>query len=249
MKILVPVKRVVDHSIRVRVLQDESNVDIRNVKMSMNPFDEVALEAALRLKESGHATEVIAVSIGEAVCADTLRTAIAMGADRAILLETPVKLESLGVAKLLKVLCGREHPDLVLCGKQASDSDAAQTGPMLAALLDWPQVTYVSAISAGEGKLVVEREIDGGAETVEVSEPCVLTADLRLNVPRFTTLPNILKAKKKPIETIVAADFGVDIAPKLSCIKMVEPNLNRKAEILATPAVLVKRLLDAGVLR
>ena len=198
MKILVPVKRVVDYNVKVRVKSDGSGVDLANVKMSMNPFDEIAIEEAVRLKEAGVATEVVAVSCGVGACQETLRTAMAIGADRGILVETDVDLQPLAVAKLLKALCDKEQPQVVICGKQAIDDDANQTGQMLSALMGWPQATFASKVAVGSGKATVTREIDGGLETLEIALPAVVTTDLRLNEPRYATLPNIMKAKKKP---------------------------------------------------
>ena len=216
MKILVPVKRVVDYNVKVRVKADGSGVDLANVKMSMNPFDEIAVEEAVRLKEAGIATEVIAVSCGVAACQETLRTAMAIGADRGILIETDVELQPLAVAKLLKALCDKEQPQLVICGKQAIDDDANQTGQMLAALQGWPQATFASKVVIADGKATVTREIDGGLETLAITLPAVVSTDLRLNEPRYATLPNIMKAKKKPLDTVKPADLGVDVAPRLT---------------------------------
>ncbi|CAJ0733601.1 electron transfer flavoprotein subunit beta/FixA family protein [Cupriavidus gilardii] len=223
MRILVPVKRVVDYNVKVRVKSDGTGVDIANVKMSMNPFDEIAVEEAVRLKEKGAATEVIAVSCGVAQCQETLRTAMAIGADRAILVETDVELQPLAVAKLLKALVDKEQPGLVILGKQAIDDDANQTGQMLAALADLPQATFASKVEVAGDKAKVTREIDGGLETLEVSLPAVVTTDLRLNEPRYVTLPNIMKAKKKPLETVKPADLGVDVTPRLKTLKVAEP--------------------------
>ncbi len=223
MKILVPVKRVVDYNVKVRVKADGSGVDLANVKMSMNPFDEIAVEEAVRLKEAGIATEVIAVSCGIAACQETLRTAMAIGADRGILVETDVELQPLAVAKLLKALCDKEAPQLVICGKQAIDDDANQTGQMLAALQNWPQATFASKVVIADGKATVTREIDGGLETLQISLPAVVSTDLRLNEPRYATLPNIMKAKKKPLDTVKPADLGVDVAPRLTTLKVAEP--------------------------
>ncbi len=223
MKIIVPVKRVVDYNVKVRVKSDGTGVDIANVKMSMNPFDEIAVEEAVRLKEKGAATEVIAVSCGVAQCQETLRTAMAIGADRAILVETDVELQPLAVAKLLKALVDKEQPGLIILGKQAIDDDANQTGQMLAALADLPQATFASKVEVAGDKAKVTREIDGGLETLEVSLPAVVTTDLRLNEPRYVTLPNIRKAKKKPLETVKPADLGVDVAPRLKTLKVAEP--------------------------
>ncbi|MGZ3185042.1 MAG: electron transfer flavoprotein subunit beta/FixA family protein, partial [Telluria sp.] len=219
MKVLVPVKRVVDYNVKVRVKSDGSGVDIANVKMSMNPFDEIALEEAMRLKEAGKVTEVVAVSVGVAQCQETLRTGMAIGADRGILVETSVETEPLAVAKVLKALVDKEQPQLVILGKQAIDDDSNQTGQMLAALLGWPQATFASKVVLDDGKVTVTREVDGGLETVALSLPAVITTDLRLNEPRYVTLPNIMKAKKKPIETIKPEDLGVDVTPRLKTLK------------------------------
>ena len=223
MKILVSVKRVVDYNVKVRVKSDGTGVDIANVKMSMNPFDEIAVEEAVRLKEKGVANEVIAVSCGVAQCQETLRTAMAIGADRAILVETDVELQPLAVAKLLKALVDKEQPGLIILGKQAIDDDANQTGQMLAALADLPQATFASKVEVAGDKAKVTREIDGGLETLEVSLPAVVTTDLRLNEPRYVTLPNIMKAKKKPLETVKPEELGVDVTPRLKTIKVAEP--------------------------
>jgi electron transfer flavoprotein beta subunit len=242
MKILVPVKRVVDYNVKIRVKADSTGVDLANVKMSMNPFDEIAVEEALKLKEAGKATEVVAVSIGTASCQETLRTALAMGADRAILVETDAELQPLAVAKLLKAVVAKESPQLVIAGKQAIDDDANQVGQMLAALLDWAQVTFASKVVADGGKLTVTREIDGGLETVEVALPAVLTADLRLNTPRYATLPNIMKAKKKPLDTLKPADLGVDVSPRLKTLKVVEPPKRKGGVMVKDVAELVAKL-------
>jgi electron transfer flavoprotein beta subunit len=223
MKILVPVKRVIDYNVKVRVKSDGSGVDLANVKMSMNPFDEIAVEEAVRLKEKGAATEVIAVSCGVAQCQETLRTAMAIGADRAIHVETDVELQPLAVAKLLKALVDKENPGLVILGKQAIDDDANQTGQMLAALANLPQGTFASKVVVADGKVDVTREVDGGLETVRLTLPAVITTDLRLNEPRYVTLPNIMKAKKKPLETIKPEALGVDAKPRLETLKVVEP--------------------------
>jgi len=230
MKILVTVKRVVDYNVKVRVKADGSDVDIDNVKMSVNPFDENAIEEALRLKEQGKATEVVAVSFGSAANQDVLRHALAMGADRAILVESPATLQQLGVAKLLKALVAREQPDLVILGKQAIDDDAGQTGQMLAALLDYPQATFISEIKVEGNEISVTREVDGGTEDLALTLPAVVTADLRLNEPRFVKLPNLMMARKKPIENISADSFGVDTAPRLKLLGASEPPA-RKAGI------------------
>ena len=231
MKIIVPVKRVVDFNVKVRVKADQTGVELANVKMSMNPFDEIALEEALKLKEAGKATEVIAMSAGVTACQETLRTALAMGADRAILVETDAELQPLAVAKLLKAVVAKEGAGLAILGKQAIDDDANQTGQMLAALLDWPQATFASKVEIADGSAKVTREIDGGLETVEVKLPAVITADLRLNTPRYATLPNIMKAKKKPLETLKPDALGVDVAPRLKTLKVAEPG-KRKAGVL-----------------
>ena len=231
MKILVPVKRVVDFNVKVRVKADQSGVELANVKMSMNPFCEIAVEEALKLKEAGKATEVVVVSCGPAAAQETLRTALAMGADRAILVESDAELQPLAVAKLLKALVAKESAGLVLLGKQAIDDDANQTGQMLAALLDWPQAVFASKVEVGQGSAQVVREIDGGLETVEVKMPAVITVDLRLNTPRYATLPNIMKAKKKPLEVVKPADLGVDVAPRLKTLKVAEPG-KRKAGVM-----------------
>jgi electron transfer flavoprotein beta subunit len=242
MKILVPVKRVVDYNVKVRVKADGSGVDIANVKMSMNPFDEIAIEEAVRLKEKGAATEVIAVSCGVAQCQETLRTALAIGADRAILVETDAELQPLAVAKLLAALVAKEAPGLVILGKQAIDDDANQTGQMLAALSGLPQATFASKVEVAGDRVEVTREIDGGLETLSVSLPAIVTTDLRLNEPRYVTLPNIMKAKKKPLENVKPADLGVDVTPRLKTLKVAEP-AGRKAGIkVADVAALVDKL-------
>jgi electron transfer flavoprotein beta subunit len=242
MKILVPVKRVVDYNVKVRVLADGSGVDTKNVKMSMNPFDEIALEEAVRLKEKGLASEVIAVSCGVAQCTETLRTALAIGADRAILIETPAELElqPLAVAKLLHALVLREQPGLVILGKQAIDDDANQTGQMLAALAKLPQASCASKVELVDGQARVTREVDGGSEVLPL--PAVLTADLRLNEPRYVTLPNIMKAKKKPLETLKPADLGVDVAPRLKTLQVVEPAARKAGIVVPDVAALLDRL-------
>ena len=223
MKVLVPVKRVVDYNVKVRVKSDHSGVDIANVKMSMNPFDEIAVEEAMRLKEKGLVTEIIAVSCGVAQCQETLRTAMAIGADRAILVETTEELQPLAVAKLLKALVDKEQPQLIILGKQAIDDDANQVGQMLAALCDFPQATFASKVELSADKVMVTREIDGGAETLSLTLPAVITTDLRLNEPRYVTLPNIMKAKKKPLENLKPEDLGVDVKPRLKTLKVSEP--------------------------
>ena len=223
MKVLVSVKRVVDFNVKVRVKPDGSGVDTANVKMSMNPFDEIAVEEAVRLKEKGVATEIVAVSCGVTGCQETLRTALALGADRAILVETDVELQPLAVAKLLKAIVDKEQPKLVILGKQAIDDDANQTGQMLAALLSWPQATSASKVELAADKATVKREVDSGLETVETSLPVIVTTDLRLNEPRYATLPNIMKAKKKPLDVTNPAALGVDVTPRLATLKVVEP--------------------------
>jgi electron transfer flavoprotein beta subunit len=242
MKILVPVKRVVDYNVKVRVKSDGSGVDIANVKMSMNPFDEIAVEEAVRLKEKGVATEIIAISCGVTACQETLRTALAIGADRAILVETDAELQPLAVAKLLKAVADREQPQLMILGKQAIDDDANQTGQMLAALCGIAQATFASKVDVADGKAQVTREIDGGLETLTLSLPAVVTTDLRLNEPRYVTLPNIMKAKKKQLDVLKPADLGVDPAPRLKMLKVAEP-AGRKAGIkVADVAALVDKL-------
>ncbi|GLI20499.1 electron transfer flavoprotein beta subunit [Xanthobacter flavus] len=249
MKILVPVKRVVDYNVKVRVKSDGSGVELANVKMSMNPFDEIAVEEALRLKEAGKATEVVAVSIGPAQASETLRTALAMGADRGILVKTDGVVEPLAVAKILKGVVGEEAPGLVILGKQAIDDDCNQTGQMLAALLGWPQATFASKVVVEDGGAVVTREIDGGLQTIKLNGPAIVTTDLRLNEPRYASLPNIMKAKKKPIAEKTPADYGVDVAPRLEVLKTQEP-AGRKAGVkVGSVAELVAKLKDeAGVI-
>jgi electron transfer flavoprotein beta subunit len=242
MKALVPVKRVVDYNVKVRVKSDGTGMDIANVKMSMNPFDEIAVEEAVRLKEKGVVTEIIAVSCGVAQCQETLRTALALGADRAILVETSEELQPLAVAKLLKALVDKEQPGLVILGKQAIDDDCNQTGQMLAALTDWPQATFASKIEVADGQVKVTREVDGGLETVSVNLPAVITADLRLNEPRYVTLPNIMKAKKKPLENIKPADLGVDVSSRLKTLKVSEPPKRGAGIKVADVAMLVEKL-------
>ncbi|AMO22848.1 electron transporter RnfB [Ramlibacter tataouinensis] len=242
MKVLVAVKRVVDFNVKVRVKSDNTGVDIANVKMSMNPFDEIAVEEAVRLKEKGVATEVIAVSCGVAQCQETLRTAMAIGADRAILVETADELQPLSVAKLLKAVVDKEQPGLVILGKQAIDDDCNQTGQMLAALLDAPQATFASKVEVADGKAKVTREVDGGLETVSVTLPAVVTTDLRLNEPRYVTLPNIMKAKKKQLDTLKPADLGVDIKPHLKIVKVTEPPKRSAGIKVPDVATLVAKL-------
>ena len=247
MKILVPVKRVVDYNVKVRVKSDGSNVDIANAKRSMNPFDEIAIEEAVRLKERGIASEVVVVSAGVAHCQDTLRTAMALGADRAILIETDARLQPLAVAKLLKAVCEQEQPQLVLCGKQAIDDDASQTGQMLAALLNWPQATFASKLVVEGGQATVSREIDGGTETLAITLPALVTADLRLNEPRYATLPNIMKAKKKPLAITTPDELQVDVAPRLTTLAMAEPPKRAAGLRVENVAELVEKLKNAGV--
>ncbi len=242
MKILVPIKRVVDYNVKVRVKADGSGIDLANVKMSMNPFDEIAVEEAVRLKEAGIATEVVVVSCGVAACQETLRVALALGADRAILVESDVDLQPLAVAKLLKAVCGRELPQLVVCGKQAIDDDANQTGQMLAALQNWPQATFASRVAVADGRATVTREIDGGLETLVIGLPAVVTTDLRLNEPRYVTLPNIMKAKKKPLDTLTPAALGVDVAPRLTVVGVAAPPVRGAGVRLADVAQLVDKL-------
>jgi electron transfer flavoprotein beta subunit len=242
MKVLVSVKRVVDYNVKVRVKPDGSGIDTANVKMSMNPFDEIAVEEAVRLKEKGAATEIVAVSCGVAGCQETLRTALALGADRAILVETGVELQPLAVAKLLKAIIDKEQPKVVLLGKQAIDDDANQTGQMLAALLDWPQATFASKVEIAGDKATVKREVDGGLETVEVPLPAVITADLRLNEPRYATLPNIMKAKKKPLDVVKPDALGVDVTPRLTTLKVTEPPKRQGGGKVADVAQLVAKL-------
>ena len=242
MKVLVPVKRVVDYNVKVRVKSDQTGVDIANVKMSMNPFDEIAVEEAVRLKEKGAATEVIVVSCGLPQCQETLRTAMAIGADRGILVETDVELQPLAVAKLLKAIVDKEKPDLMIVGKQAIDDDANQTGQMLAALADLPQGTFASKLELIDGRAQVTREVDGGLETISISLPAVITADLRLNEPRYVTLPNIMKAKKKPLETVKPADLGVDVTPRLKTLKVSEPPARKAGARVPDVATLVAKL-------
>ncbi|HEX5125773.1 MAG TPA: electron transfer flavoprotein subunit beta/FixA family protein [Rhodocyclaceae bacterium] len=242
MKVLVPVKRVVDFNVKVRIRADGSGVDLANVKMSMNPFDEIALEEAVRLREAGVANEVVAVSCGLMNCQDTLRAAMAIGADRAILVETDVELQPLAVAKLLKAVALKELPQLIILGKQAIDDDANQTGQMLAAMLGWPQATFASKLVPGQTHVTVTREVDGGLETLEVSLPAVVTTDLRLNEPRYATLPNIMKAKKKPLDTIAASSLGVDISPRLKTVAVADPAKRAGGVMVADVGELVAKL-------
>jgi electron transfer flavoprotein beta subunit len=242
MKALVSIKRVVDYNVKVRVKADGTGVETANVKMSMNPFDEIAVEEAVRLKEAGVVTEIVAVSAGVQACQETLRTALAIGADRAILIETDADLQPLAVAKLLKAVCAKENPQLVILGKQAIDDDSNQTGQMLAALLGRPQATFASKVKVEGGKAQVTREVDGGLETISIGLPAVITTDLRLNEPRYVTLPNIMKAKKKPLETLKPEALGVDVRPRLATLKVVEPP-KRKAGVKVPDAkALVEKL-------
>ena len=248
MKVLVAVKRVVDYNVKVRVKADGSGVDTANVKMSMNPFDEIATEEAIRLKEKGAASEVVAVSLGDAKCQETLRTALAMGADRAILVESATELQPLAVAKLLKAIALKEQPGLVILGKQAIDDDSNQTGQMLAALLGWPQATFVSKLQLEGDKATVSREVDEGLEQLEVRLPAIVTVDLRLNEPRYASLPNIMKAKKKPIDTMKPEDLGVDVTPRLQYVRFEEPPRRQAGVKVASVQDLVQKLKnDAGV--
>jgi electron transfer flavoprotein beta subunit len=242
MKILVAVKRVVDYNVKVRVKSDNTGVDIANVKMSMNPFDEIAMEEAVRLKEAGIATEVIAVSCGVTQCQETLRTAMAIGADRGILVETDVDLQPLAVAKILKNLVEKEQAQLVILGKQAIDDDSNQTGQMLAALLNVPQATFASKVQVSNGQALVTREVDGGSETLALNIPAVITADLRLNEPRYATLPNIMKAKKKPLDIVKPEDLGIDVNPRLKTIRVEDPPKRKAGVILPDVKTLVEKL-------
>ena len=246
MKALVAVKRVVDYNVKVRVKSDQTGVDIANVKMSMNPFDEIAVEEAVRLKEKGIITEIIAVSCGVTQCQETLRTAMAIGADRAILVETSEELQPLAVAKLLKALFDKEQPGLVFLGKQAIDDDCNQTGQMLAALADLPQATFANQVEVADGKASVTREVDGGLETLSITLPAVITADLRLNEPRYVTLPNIMKAKKKPLETLTPEALGVDVAPRIKTLSVVEPPKRSAGIKVPDVATLVDKLKNVA---
>ena len=249
MKVLVAVKRVIDYNVKIRVKADKTGVETANVKMSMNPFDEIAIEEAVRLKEAGAATEILAVSCGPAACQETLRTALAIGADRAILVQTDVELQPLAVAKLLKAVAAKEQPRLVIMGKQAIDDDANQTGQMLAALLGWSQATFASKVKIAGENAEVTREVDGGLETIAVKLPAVVTTDLRLNEPRYVTLPNIMKAKKKSLETLTPDALGVDVKPRLATLKVVEPPKRKAGVKVADAKALVDKLRnDAKVL-
>ncbi|OYY64618.1 electron transfer flavoprotein subunit beta/FixA family protein [Sphingomonas sp. 28-62-11] len=247
MKILVPVKRVLDYNVKPRVKADGSGIDLANVKMSMNPFDEIAVEEAIRLKEKGVATEIVAVSIGEAKAQETLRTALAMGADRAILIVTEDRVEPLGIAKLLKAIADEEQPGLIILGKQAIDDDNNQTGQMLAALTGWGQGTFASAVEVSGDTVKVTREIDGGSETVDLKLPAIVTTDLRLNEPRYASLPNIMKAKSKPLAQKTAADYGVDIAPRITTLKVEEPAKRSAGVKVADVDELIGKLKTLGV--
>ncbi len=242
MKVLVAVKRVIDYNVKVRVKSDGSGVELANVKMSMNPFDEIGVEEAVRMKEAGVASEIVAISLGVQQCQETIRTALAMGADRGIHVLSDDPLEPLAVAKLIAAVIGRESPDIAILGKQAIDDDANQTGQMLAALLGWPQATFASAVAAANGGLTVTREVDGGLETIETSLPAVVTTDLRLNEPRYASLPNIMKAKKKPIDRVTPAELGVDIAPRLETLRVVEPEKRAGGVKVESVAELVGKL-------
>ena len=248
MKVLVPVKRVVDYNVKIRVKTDGTGVELANVKMSMNPFDEIAVEEALRLKEAGKATEVIVVSIGPQQATETLRTGLAMGADRGIFVKTDETVEPLAVAKILKAVAAEEQPGLIILGKQAIDDDSNQTGQMLAALLGWGQGTFASKVELADGSVEVTREVDGGLQTVTLKLPAVVTTDLRLNEPRYASLPNIMKAKKKPIAEKAPVDYGVDVTPRLKVLKTAEPPTRKAGVKLGSVAELVAKLKDAGVL-
>jgi electron transfer flavoprotein beta subunit len=248
MKVLVPVKRVIDYNVKVRVKTDQTGVDLANVKMSMNPFDEIAVEEAVRLKEKGKATEIIVVSIGPQQATETIRTALAMGADRGILVKCDTEIEPLAVAKILKAIVAAEDPKLVITGKQAIDDDSNQTGQMLAALLGWGQGTFAHKLDLGDASAKIEREIDGGLQTVEVKLPAVMTTDLRLNEPRYASLPNIMKAKKKPIEEKTPADYGVDITPRLKVLKVTEPAKRGGGIKVKSVSELLDKLQEAGAI-
>ncbi len=249
MKVLVAVKRVIDAFVKVRVKADQTGVETANVKMSMNPFDEIGVEEAVRLKEAGTASEIVTVSLGVARCQETIRTALAMGADRGILVESDAELQPLAVAKLLQAVVDREQPEIVILGKQAIDDDSSQTGPMLAALLGWPQATFASKLVIADGRATVTREVDGGLETESLKLPVVMTTDLRLNEPRYASLPNIMKAKRKPIDVLTPDELGVDVTPRLEVLKVVEPPRRQAGVKLADAAELLAKLRDeAGVL-
>ena len=248
MKVLVPVKRVVDFNVKIRVKADGSGVDLANVKMSMNPFDQIAVEEAIRLKEAGTVEEIVAVSLGPAKAQETIRIALAMGSDRGILIQTYETVEPLAVTKLLKGVVEEEKPDIVILGKQAIDDDSNQTGQMLSALLGWPQGTFASKLEIDGGKAKVTREVDAGLQTLVLNMPCIVTTDLRLNEPRYASLPNIMKAKKKPLDEKTVADYGVDVSPRLDVLKTTEPPQREAGEILGSVDELVEKLNDAGVL-
>jgi electron transfer flavoprotein beta subunit len=247
MKILVPVKRVIDYNVKPRVKADGTGVDLANVKMSMNPFDEIAIEEAIRLKEKGAATEIVAVSVGPAKAQETLRTALAMGADRAILIETDEEVEPLAVAKILKAIADEEQPGLVILGKQSISDDSNQTGQMLAALMGRPQGTFANTVAVEGDSVVVKREVDGGLQTVKLTLPAIVTTDLRLNEPRYASLPNIMKAKQKPLSTKTAADYGVDLTPRLKTLKVAEPPVRQAGEKVADVAALVEKVKALGI--
>ena len=247
MKVLVPIKRVIDYNVKVRVKADNSGVDLANVKMAMNPFCEIAVEEAVRLKEKGVVTEIVAVSIGPKAAQEQLRTAMALGADRSILVETDEEIQPLGIAKALKAIVEEEKPEMVILGKQAIDDDNNQTGQMLAALTGMPQGTFASEVNVEEGKVKVTREIDGGLQTVELKLPAVVTTDLRLNEPRYASLPNIMKAKKKPLDEKTAADFGVDVTPRLTVVKTAEPAARSAGEMVGSVDELVSKLKEKGI--
>ena len=247
MKILVPVKRVIDYNVKPRVKADGTGVDLANVKMSMNPFDEIAVEEAIRLKEKGAATEIVAVSVGPAKAQETLRTALAMGADRAILVETEEEVEPLAVAKILKAIADEEQPGLVILGKQSISDDSNQTGQMLAALMGRPQGTFANTVEVDGDSVTVKREVDGGLQTVKLALPAIVTTDLRLNEPRYASLPNIMKAKQKPLATKTAADYGVDLTPRLKTLKVAEPPVRQAGEKVADVAALVEKVKALGI--
>ncbi|MAK61427.1 MAG: electron transfer flavoprotein subunit beta [Ponticaulis sp.] len=248
MKVLVPVKRVIDYNVKARVKPDQSGVDLANVKMSMNPFDEISVEEAVRLKEAGTATEVVVVSIGPQQAQETIRTALAMGADRGILIKTDEMPEPLGIAKLLKAVVEEESPELVILGKQAIDDDSNQTGQMLGALLDWPQGTFANKVEIADGKCNVTREVDGGLQTVGLDMPAIVTTDLRLNEPRYASLPNIMKAKKKPIDMKEIGDYGVDVTPRLTVVKVTEPPVREAGEKVEDVDALISKLKAKGAI-
>ena len=249
MKVLVPVKRVIDYNVKARVKADQTGIDLNNVKMSMNPFDEIAIEEALRMREAGTVSEIVVVSIGVQQCQETIRTGLAMGADRGILVKTEAPTEPLHIAKMLKAIIAEEKPGLVILGKQAIDDDCNQTGQMLAALLGWPQGTFASKLEVADGKLKVTREVDGGLQTIELEMPAVVTTDLRLNEPRYASLPNIMKAKKKPIDVTSPEDLGVDMTPRLTILKVVEPAKREAGVTVKNVAELVDKLRnEAGVI-